>query len=176
VQSEAIETIQKVLSATGAHEGNVVIMKDAELSGKSNSIPNKLNLSGANCKKIFSKSSLAGGSDKVYKDIVNATRNMLNGGEAKRKQMEMWNALNDILEYFHKLTLSDEQRYAFRRKVKKWGRLYVECFGEQHITHYMVRTQMSILCAFGSFNSSTPSFLMCKTCEDKTRLRRDQFQ
>ena len=86
----------------------MIIMKDAELSGKSNNVPNKPSLSGANCRKIFSKSILEGGSDKVYKDIVNATRNVLNGGEAKRKQLEMWDALNDISDYFHKLTLEDD--------------------------------------------------------------------
>jgi len=57
-------------------------MKDAKLSGKANNKPNKPSLSGANCRKIYSKSILEGGSDKVYKDIVNATRNILNGGEA----------------------------------------------------------------------------------------------
>jgi hypothetical protein len=47
-------------------------------------------------------------------DIVNATRNMLNGGEAKRKQLEMWTALDDLRQYFLTLTLTDDYRHAFK--------------------------------------------------------------
>ena len=57
--------MQRVLSATGAHGGNVKIFKDIELSSASNSVPNKPSLSGANCKKIFRATTLEGGSDKV---------------------------------------------------------------------------------------------------------------
>lgn len=145
LQKEAIDQMQKVLSAIGAHGGNVVIFKDTDLSGKSNNVPNKPSLSGANCKKIFGPSTLEGGSDKVYKDIINATRNVVNGGESKRKQLEMWDALDDLVQYFTNLTLSREQKEAFKYKVEKWGKLYVRCFGESQVTHYMVRLSLTTL-------------------------------
>jgi hypothetical protein len=53
LQAEAVDDMQKVLSAMGAHGGNVVIFKDAKLSGKSNNIPNKPSLSGANMNNFF---------------------------------------------------------------------------------------------------------------------------
>lgn len=151
IQAEAIEQMQKVLSATGAHGGNVLIFKDVELSGKTNNIPNKPSLSGANCNKIFCRSTLEGGSDKVYIDIVNATRNVLNGGEAKRNQLEMWSALDDLRQYFTSLTLSIEQIRSFKSKVDNWGKLYVRCFGEAHVTHYMVRVKHLPRCMFPKF-------------------------
>jgi len=65
MKATAIDEIQKVLSATRAHGGNVVIFKDANLNRKANSVPNKPSLSGAHCNKIFKPSKLEGGSDKV---------------------------------------------------------------------------------------------------------------
>jgi len=118
MKAVAIDQIQKVLSSTGAHGGNVMIFKDADLSGKSNSVPNKPSLSGAHCNKIFQASKLEGGSDKVWKDIVHSCKNFLSGGEGKRTQLEMWSALDDFQQYFSKLTLTDEQRHNFKSKVK----------------------------------------------------------
>ena len=40
----AIDKMQRVLSATGAHGGEVEILKDDQLSGKTNSVPNNLHL------------------------------------------------------------------------------------------------------------------------------------
>jgi len=139
VQTLAIDLMQKVISSTGAHGGNVVIFKDPELSGKSNSVPNKPSLSGANCNKLFKPSTLEGGSDKLWKDVVHSTKNLLDGGDAKRLQLDMWAALDDLRQYFSSaLTLSDDQRHHFKEKVEHWGRLFIRCFGEQHVTHYMV--------------------------------------
>lgn len=122
-QKLAINDLQKILSATGAHGGNVLIFKDQDLSGKSNSIPNKPSLSGANCAKIFNPSTLHGGSDKVWKDIVNASRNFTDSGAAKRNQLEMWAALDDLRQYFIHLTLTDDQISQFNEKAERWGHL-----------------------------------------------------
>lgn len=138
-QELAIDDLQKILSATGAHGGNVLIFKDQDLSGKSNSIPNKPSLSGANCAKIFNPSTLPGGSDKVWKDIVNASRNFTDSGAAKRNQLEMWAALDDLRQYFIHLTLTNDQISQFNGKAERWGHLIVKCFGENHVTQYMVR-------------------------------------
>lgn len=69
LQKTTIEEMQRVLSTIGAHGGNVVIFKDVNLSGKSNFVPNKPSLSGANCAKIFPSSTLPGGLDRVWKDM-----------------------------------------------------------------------------------------------------------
>ena len=131
--------MQKIISSTGAHGGNVIIFKDHELSGKSNSVPNNPNFSGANCSKLYKLSTLEGGSDKLWKDVVNSTKNLLDGGDAKRLQLEMWASLDDLWQYFNSaLTLSDDQRHHFKGKVEHCGRLFIRCFGEQHVTHYMV--------------------------------------
>jgi len=52
------------------HGGAVKIFKDLELSGSSNSMPNKPSLSSANATKLFKKSSLPTSSDRVRRDIV----------------------------------------------------------------------------------------------------------
>jgi hypothetical protein len=138
VQIQAIEDMQRVLSATRAHGGNVLIFKDADLSGKSNDVPNKPSLSGAHCSKIFLKNTLPRGSEKIWMDIVHATKNFMNGGTDKRNQLMMWEALDELRVYFTKLTLTDDQRHDFKSKVESWGRLFLLCFGEHHVTQYMV--------------------------------------
>lgn len=144
LQKVAIQDLQRILSATGAHGGNVIIFKDHDLSGKANSVPNKPSLSGANCAKIFKPNTLEGGSDKVWKDLINACRNFTEGGAAKRNQLEMWSALDEIREYFIHLTLTDDQIHDFKAKVDRWGRLLVKCFGENHVTQYMVSASIEL--------------------------------
>lgn len=117
-----------------------MIFKDADLSGKANSVPNKPSVSGAHCSKIFKQRKSEGGSDKVWKDIVQSCKNFLSGGEAKRAQLEMWSSLDDLQQYFTKLTLTDEQRLNFKSKVENWDRLFIKCFSEIHVTHCMVRS------------------------------------
>lgn len=53
LQKSAVEEMQRLVSLTGAHSGNVVIFKDEELSGKGNNVPNKPNFSGAHAMKLF---------------------------------------------------------------------------------------------------------------------------
>jgi len=137
-QKQAIDAMQVVLSSAGAHGGNVQIFKDDDLSRKSNSVPNKPLLSGANCSKIFKPSPIPGGSDKLWKDIVNSSRNFQDGGTAKMTQMDMWVGLDDIRLYFTKLTLDDNEVHQFKEKAEAWGRLFIQCFGEHHVTQYMV--------------------------------------
>jgi len=117
-----------------------LILKDQDLSGKSNSVPNKVLLSRANCAKIFNSSTLPGGSDKVWKDIVNASRNFTDSGATKRNQLEMWVALDDLRQYFIHSTLTNNQISQFKEKVERWDHLIVKCFGENHVTQYMIST------------------------------------
>jgi hypothetical protein len=53
-------------------------------------------------------------------------------------QLEMWAALNDLRQYFSSArTLTNDQRQHFQEKADYWGRLFIRCFGKQHMTHYM---------------------------------------
>ena len=56
LQVKATKAMEKAVSACGAQGRNVKIFKDAELSGKANSVANKPSFSGANVKKIFGPS------------------------------------------------------------------------------------------------------------------------
>lgn len=110
-------------------------------------MPNKPRLSGANCSNLLKPITLEGGSDKLWKDVVNSTKNLLDGGDAKRIQLEMWATLDDLRQYFSfALTLSDDQRHHFKEKVEHWGWLFIRCFGEQNLTHYMVSMTNPLIC------------------------------
>lgn len=77
---------------------------------------------------------------KLYVDVVNAEQNFANRGQDKRDRLELWRLLDELRPYCQGLRLQENQSAAdFKQKVEAWGRLFVKCFGEQHVTHYMVR-------------------------------------
>jgi hypothetical protein len=138
MQKQAIEDMQKVVSSTGAHGGNVIIFKDDQLSGKKNNVPNKPSFNGKHASNFFKKSSLPGGSDPLYKDVVAAEKNYIGDGESRRAKLVVWKGLETLLPYLSGLTLTDDLIESFPSKLEDWGRQYVEAFGETHVTHYIV--------------------------------------
>jgi len=94
--------MERIISESGAHGGNVIIFKDEQLSGKSNNVPNKPSFSGAHALKLFKEDpeSTIAPPKKRYIDVVNAERNNLRRGQAKRDKIEMWQALDVVRPYF----------------------------------------------------------------------------
>jgi len=137
-QELAIDEMQRVLSATGAHGGDVKILKDEQLSGKINSVPNKPSFGGAHVAKLFKPSTLEGGSDRVWKDVVSAERNFIEDGSQRRGKFQVWQELENLRPYLTGLSLNDEEINNYKAKIEKWGQLFIKYFGEQHLTHYMV--------------------------------------
>lgn len=142
LQKQAMDEMQRVVSLTGAHGGNVVIFKDEDLSGRSNSVPNKPSFSGANAMKLFKNNPLEPQNPrKLYVDIINAEKNNMNKGLAKRDRFDLWQMLDGLRSYFSGLQLGDNESAGdFKKKVEEWGHQYIKCFGEHHVTHYMVST------------------------------------
>ena len=139
LQKTAVEEMQRVVSLTGAHGGNVMIFKDEELSGKGNNVPNKPSFSGAHAMKLFADNPTETLPKKLYIDVVNAEKNFMKNGQSKRDKLDMWHALDALRPYFCGLRLNEEQSAAdFETKVEQWGRSYIRCYGEHQVTHYMV--------------------------------------
>jgi hypothetical protein len=150
MQKNAIDEMQKVVSLTGAHGGNVVIFKHAELSGKSNNVPNKPSFGGAHALKLFKENPLELQCPrKLYVDVINSEKNFSNLGQARRDRLDLWQMLDNLLPYFKGLRLGDDQSAPdFRSKVEAFGRQYIKCFGETHVTHYMVGRSLSLITIF----------------------------
>jgi len=138
LKQDAIHEMQKVLSATRAHGGNVKIFKDEKLSGNKNNIPSKPSFNGAYAAHLFKASPLEDGSQILYKDVVNAEKKFLDNGDNKRLKLEVWSGLDDLRLYLTDLILTDELKSQFKEKIEKWGRSYVVAFGETHVTRYIV--------------------------------------
>lgn len=146
-QKIVVDKMQKAVSLTGAHGGNVIIFKDIDLSGKSNSVPNKPSFSGTHAMKLFKlkPETLTGPTpQKLYIDVVNAEQNCANRGQDKRDRIELWKQLDELRPCLQGLTLKEGQSAEdFKVKIEAWGRLFVKCFGEHHVTHYMVCLSLS---------------------------------
>ena len=71
--------MQKVVSLTGAHGGNVTIFKDVDLFEKFNNVPNKSLFNDAHSLKLF-KNNPQEPNRKLYVDIVNAEYNFAKKG------------------------------------------------------------------------------------------------
>ena len=131
--------MQRVVSLTGAHGGNVMIFKDEQLSDKVNSVPNKPSFNGAHAMKLFANNPVDIHPRKLYIDVVNAKKNFMNNGRSKRDKLDMWHAMDALRPYFCGFRLNEEQSAAdFKTKVEEWGRCYIRCYGEHQVTHYMV--------------------------------------
>lgn len=144
-QQAAIDEMERTISMTGAHGGNVKIFKDDALSGKVNSVPNKPSFSGANAQKIFQKNpfDLSEHPRKLYVDLVNSEKNFMRKGKAKQEKLDQWIALDALVPYFSGLSLKEEQSATdFKQKVEDWGQKFLTAFGEYHVTHYMVTSQI----------------------------------
>lgn len=141
LQKLAIDEMQKAVSLTGAHGGNVVIFKDQDLSRKSNSVPNKPSFSGVHAKKLFQENPTDSSAIPrlLYVDVVNAEKNFLRKGQAKKDHLQLWQMLEALLPYFEGLRLKEGQSTSdFEVKMEAFGNQYIKCFGECHVTHYVV--------------------------------------
>ena len=141
IQKTAIHEMQAAVSLTGAHGGNVIIFKDNELSGKSNNVPNKPSFSGAHALKMFmiDPSDEAEIPRKLYVAVVNAEKNFLGKGQTKRDKLKLWQTLEEVKPYFGGLRLTEEQSAAdFKEKIEAFGHQFLICYGETHVTHYVV--------------------------------------
>jgi hypothetical protein len=88
--------------------------------------------------KLFKESAWSG-QDKAWKDVVRSENNQVANGARYLARVEMWQALEDIIPYLTGLVLKEGQLAAnFRTKVQKWGKLFIRCFGEEHVTYYVV--------------------------------------
>lgn len=139
LRATAIEQMEKSLSAIGAHGGNVEIRKDPKLSGNTGNVPQKPSLSGVVASRLF-KPSVWSGNDKAWKDVCQAENNNTRGGADRIAKAAMWQAFEEVLPYLTGLVLKAEQRLQFKQKIKHWGRAYLKAFGEEHVSHYMVRS------------------------------------
>lgn len=100
LQKVAIEDVEKILSSIGMHGGHVHIFEDKDLSGKANSVPRKLSVSGAHAHKLFQPSCLPNGSQRVYQDLVCAERNFMDNGMTRHGRLEVWRSLERLIPYF----------------------------------------------------------------------------
>ena len=139
-QKLAIDEMQRVLSTTGAHGGEVKILKDNQLSRNTNSVPNKPSFDGAHIDKLFKPSTLEGGSNRVWKDLVAAERNFFDDRSQRSEKFEIWQKFENLPPYLTSLSLLDEEINTYRTKIENWGQQLLRLFGKQHLTHYMVFT------------------------------------
>ena len=120
------------------HGGNISIVKDQKKLGTNNSVAAKPSLNGATAMKLF-KDSVWLRQDRAWKDIVHSENNQVANRIGYLARVKMWQELEDIIPYLTRLVLKEGQSTAnFRTKVQKWEKLFIKCFDEEHIIHYIV--------------------------------------
>ena len=74
----------------------------------------------------------------------------------------MWQAFEELQPYITGLVLTATQRSQLKEKFENWGRAFVNAFGKEHVTHYIVSTmfQNSIINAFKNRDFSTYFLLL----------------
>ena len=137
-RAQAIESIEKSLSAIGVEHGNCQLKQDLKKSGKNAIVVLKPSLSGRVACKLFQGSTWSG-FDKVWKEVCVAESNCLDQGNGRKKRWTVWETLEDLQPYLTGLVLTQGQRDSCREKMDAFGKAFLEAFGETHVTHYIVR-------------------------------------
>ena len=137
-KGEAIDSIEKSLSAIGVESGNCVLRSDKKRSGKTRDVVMKPSLSGAVASRLFRHNSWSS-NDKVWKDVCMSKQNNLENGQARLKRWRVWETLEDLQRYFTGLVLLQEDKRDCKARVDAFGAAFIATFGETHVTHYIVR-------------------------------------
>lgn len=136
-KTEAIDLMEKTLSAIGVESGNCVLKQDVKKSGTTGNVVMKPSLRGGVALKLFRPSSWSTHS-RVWKEVIISEMNNLENGQAKMKRQRVWETLEDLVPYFTGLVLSSEQRRNCRVRMDEFGVAFIAAFGEGHVTHYIV--------------------------------------
>lgn len=144
-KTEAIDLMEKSLSAIGVESGNCVLKQDVKKSGKSGNVVMKPSLRGGVAIKLFGPSSWSTHT-RVWKDVTMSEMNNLENGQAKIKRQRVWETLEDLVPYFTGLVLSPDQRRDCKHRMDAFGAAYINAFGEGHVTHYIVSFWCHVHC------------------------------
>jgi len=134
----------KGLFAIGIYKGDVYIFEDRDLLEKCNFVPEKPFLSGSHAYKLFKPSSIYGGVNKFYQDIVLIEQNYLDNGAAHQCQLQVWIAFKKLIPNLTSLTLTIEQWHFFKALIDNFNNLYINHFGKYYVTQYIVHHSLSI--------------------------------
>jgi len=82
LKKSTVGDIERIVSLTSAHGGNMTIFKNEDCSSLKNNVPNKPLFNGVYVFKFFKLNSSIQGNPprKLYVDIINAKKNTLNRG------------------------------------------------------------------------------------------------
>lgn len=137
-RAEAMDSIEKTLSAIGVEGGNCQLKQDKKRSGKNANVVMKPSLSGKVAARLFRPSTWST-YDKVWKEVCMSEFNNLEGGQGRQNRWRVWEALEDLQPYLTGLVLTQGQRDSCRAKMDAFGKAFLAAFGETHVTHYIVR-------------------------------------
>ena len=87
-RAQAIESIERILSAIGVEHGNCQLKQDQKKSGKTGNVVSKPSLSGGVACKLFQGSTWSA-YDKVWKEVCMAESNCLDGGMGRQKRWKV---------------------------------------------------------------------------------------
>ena len=71
----------------------------------------------------------------MFTNVITIERNFIDGGEARRAKLVVWQGLDNIRPYFSGLTLQQNEINEIQSLVSKWGHNYIVAYGETHVTH-----------------------------------------
>ena len=75
----------------------------------------------------------------------------------------MWQAFEELQPYITRLVLTAIQQSEFKERIQNWGRAFVNAFGEEHISHYMVSIMFPNLIFHASREGFKPTYLLSVT-------------
>lgn len=146
-QRENLSKIEKILSDIGLHGGNVKIIADPKKSTETHKVPCKPSIGGVKARRFLSFNGELGkinskqGSTIKYgqwRILHNAIKDHADGGRARTRKAEVWNALDEVFNLCDKKTWEDNNTVQLKKAILKFGQAMTDGWSTNNITHYMV--------------------------------------
>ena len=93
---------------------------------------------------IITKFSIKSSKWKYWKDLCDATTSQTKNASEAKLFKDVWIHFNDMVYFMRKSQIHKEDEDCFKSATKNFINSIVKAWGESHITHYMVSTDIDV--------------------------------
>ena len=145
---DCIEKCENLLSKMGFHGGQVHLIKDPNLSGKTGDVLQDVSMGGTKARRFLSnhdQKQLNAMWD-CWKELCRITTNVASNPEIANKRMLVWKRLDDFLILLRKQRSTTTYAIEFRNAIKLLIAAIIDAWGKKDITFYLVRLSKNLYC------------------------------
>lgn len=144
-RDDSIRALEEILSSIGLHAGAVVLTKNKK-SNPTQDNPNKICMGGSKARHLLTNHSGSNSRTEfeIWKKVCDVTTYRGNDYRIGIKRASVWETCDQMVDLLERPHLSENDIESLKHAICKFTGEMVEAWGETHITHYMVRRQVTL--------------------------------